>query len=266
MSFRAGASAPALFRKERENMRLDRFLADAGLGSRSQVKEMIRRGRILVNGKPVKQADLKIDAERDMVECDHKQIAFRRHHYYMLNKPAGVVSATEDRSEQTVLSLLNGVPYRGLFPAGRLDKDTEGLLLITDDGGLAHRLLAPDRHVDKTYFVRAAGIVTQEDLQSLRDGMDIGEKKRTLPAEAVLQAVSEEDNTSEVLLTIREGKYHQVKRMFEKIGRPVRYLKRLSFGALVLDPNLAPGEYRELTEEEIRVLCGEEEAGGKPEL
>lgn len=233
-------------------MRLDKFLADAGLGSRTQVKEQIRRKAVTVNGKPAQRPEEKIDPDRDRVVYRGEPVVYRQYHYYMLNKPAGVVSATEDKSEKTVLSLLGDAPGKNLFPAGRLDKDATGLLLITDDGELAHRLLSPAHHVDKTYLVSAQGRVTEEDLFRLSEGVDIGEKRQTMPAEAELLRADEA--VSEVRLTIREGKYHQVKRMFAAVGKPVISLKRVAMGSLKLDETLAEGEYRALTEEEIRSL------------
>lgn len=234
--------------------RLDKFLADAGLGTRSEVKKILKAGLVSVNGKPVKDPAGKIDAENDVIEYRGEKIAFEEHRYFLLNKPAGVVSATEDRNEPTVLSLLAEENTKDLFPVGRLDKDTEGLLLITDDGDLAHKLLSPKNHVDKTYHVTAKGTVTDEDVKMLEEGVDIGEKALTLPAKAKI--IYSGKDVSEVLLTIHEGKFHQVKRMFEVIGKPVVHLKRISFGTLTLDEELPPGGYRRLSDEEIRALKG----------
>ena len=232
--------------------RLDKFLADAGLGTRSEVKRILKGGLVSVNGTTVKDPAAKIDAENDAVEYRGERVIFEVHRYFMLNKPGGVVSATEDRNEPTVLSLLKDVNTKDLFPVGRLDKDTEGLLLITDDGELAHKLLSPKFHVDKTYHVTAEGIITEDDIRRLEEGVDIGEKTLTLPAKA--EIISTGQNISEVLLTIHEGKFHQVKRMFEVIGKPVIHLKRISFGDLKLDEKLVPGEFRRLTDEEIKSL------------
>ena len=234
--------------------RLDKFLADAGLGTRSEVKRMLKGGLVSVNGATVKDPAMKIDAGSDAIEYRGERVAFEEHRYYMLNKPDGVVSATEDRNEPTVLSLLKDVNTKDLFPVGRLDKDTEGLLLITDDGELAHKLLSPKFHVDKTYHVTAEGIITDDDIRRLEEGMDIGEKALTLPAKA--EMIGSGQDVSEVLLTIHEGKFHQVKRMFEVIGKPVVHLKRISFGSLKLDEKLAPGEFRRLADEEIKALKG----------
>ena len=237
-----------------KTIRLDKFLADAGLGTRSQVKELVRKGKIKINNAAAKKPEEKVDPEKDTVTYLDEAVGFSEFHYYMLNKPAGVVSATEDRECKTVLDLLEGVPHKELFPVGRLDKDTEGLLLITDDGALAHELLSPKKHVDKTYFVRADGIVTDQDRKTLCEGVDIGEEKPTMPAEAEILKTDSESGTTELLLTIREGKFHQVKRMLEAVGKPVIFLKRIRMGSLILDETLKQGEFRELTSEEIGKL------------
>ncbi|MCI9487036.1 MAG: rRNA pseudouridine synthase [Lachnospiraceae bacterium] len=249
-------------------LRLDKFLADAGLGTRSQVKLLLKKGLVTVNGEAAKKPEQKVDPENDLIVCEGTSLSRQEFYYYMLNKPAGYVSATEDNTAPTVLSLLKGAPGRDLFPVGRLDKDTKGLLLITNDGPLAHRLLSPRHHVDKTYLVKAAGTVTPDNLVRLENGLDIGEKSPTLPAKAKLLAPQADSTpetspspkaeggqeTSLVELTIHEGKFHQVKRMFQAIGHPVLYLKRISMGSLVLDEALAPGEFRALTAEETAAL------------
>lgn len=239
-------------------IRLDKYLADAGAGTRSQVKEKIRKGKVTVNGMPAKKPEQKIDLGTDLVEMEGDRIAFQKNRYYMLNKPGGCISATEDASGQTVLELLPAALRRGLFPVGRLDKDTEGLLILTDDGPLAHRLLSPKKHVEKTYYARVEGSMGQEDVEAFAAGMDIGDEKPALPAR--LQLCGEKDGISEVLVTVSEGRYHQVKRMVAARGCRVAYLKRLSMGPLSLDEQLAPGQYRELTKEEMRLLgidpCG----------
>lgn len=234
----------------REEMRLDRFLCERKLGTRSQVKGYIRQGLVTVGGIVAKTPDLKIDPLSAEVTFQGELLKYRRYSYYMLNKPAGVVSATADTTADTVVSLLKDVPVRNLFPVGRLDKDVTGLLLLTNDGELAHRLLAPGRHVDKTYQVTLEHPLSQGDILRLEQGVDIGEKKPTLPAR-----ISVIDNDT-VLLTIHEGKYHQVKRMLLAVGNGVRKLKRVSFGGLQLDQNLEEGAYRELTREEIERLRG----------
>ena len=234
-----------------KQVRLDKFLADAGAGTRSQVKSFLKKGLVTVNGEPARKPEQKISPETDLIVFQGTVLSYTEFYYYMLNKPSGYVSATDDNTAPTVLSLLKGAPGKDLFPVGRLDKDTEGLLLITNDGALAHRLLSPRHHVDKTYFVRADGAVTEDDCSRLEAGVDIGEDRLTLPARAALLSSGP---VSEVELTIHEGKFHQVKRMFQAVGKPVLYLRRLSMGSLTLDETLPPGQYRPLREEEIAAL------------
>lgn len=234
-----------------KQVRLDKFLADAGAGTRSQVKGFLKKGLVTVNGEPARKPEQKISPEIDLIVFQGTVLSYTEFYYYMLNKPSGYVSATDDNTAPTVLSLLKGAPGKDLFPVGRLDKDTEGLLLITNDGALAHRLLSPRHHVDKTYFVRADGAVTEDDCSRLEAGVDIGEDRLTLPARAALLSSGP---VSEVELTIHEGKFHQVKRMFQAVGKPVLYLRRLSMGSLTLDETLPPGQYRPLREEEIAAL------------
>lgn len=238
-------------------MRLDKFLADAGLGTRSQVKTIIRKGTITVNGVPAKKPEQSVNPETDQICDGSRELTAVKTVYYMLNKPAGYVSSTEEHDGPSVLSLLKdeagqSVPGKGLFSAGRLDKDTEGLLLITNDGALAHDLLSPRKHVEKTYFARVKGPMTEAVAEAFDRGLDIGEKRPTLPAKLII--VESGAEVSQVTVTIREGKFHQIKRMFEKVGSEVLYLKRISFGSLTLDETLAPGTFRPLTEEEIRQL------------
>jgi 16S rRNA pseudouridine516 synthase len=231
-------------------MRLDKYLAEMGVGTRQEVKKQIRQGKAAVNGTVVKAADTKIDETSDEVTICGRNISYVSYEYYMLNKPAGVVSATEDRRDTTVIDLIKEKKRKDLFPVGRLDKDTEGLLLITNDGDLAHRLLAPKKHVDKVYYAKIDGMVTEEDVKRFAEGIDIGaeEEEMTRPAKLDIMRSAEE---SEIRLTIHEGKFHQVKRMFLAVGKEVTYLKRERMGTLCLDENLKPGEYRLLTEEEI---------------
>lgn len=228
-------------------IRLDKYLADMGLGTRTEVKKDIKKGRISVNQEIIKSPEYKIDIQTDVVLADGKEIAYEKMVYYMLNKPQGVVSATEDRRDRTVLELIQEKKRKDLFPVGRLDKDTEGLLLITNDGELAHNLLAPKKHVDKKYFVRLKNALSEENRKHLEEGVDIGEDKLTMPSQVFL--LNEKKNEVEII--IREGKFHQIKRMFHAVGNEVVFLKRLSMGSLVLDENLLPGEYRFLTPEEI---------------
>ncbi|MBU9727116.1 pseudouridine synthase [Diplocloster modestus] len=235
-------------------LRLDKYLSDLGRGTRSQVKDFIRQGRVTVNGTVVKAADRKVMPGTDVVALDGMTLDYEEFEYYMLNKPAGCVSATEDPRDPTVVGLITGSSRRDLFPVGRLDKDTEGLLLITNDGELAHRLLSPKHHVPKTYLARIDGPVTQDHIRLFQEGVNIGEERPALPADLRILKSAEHDALVE--LTICEGKFHQVKRMFEAVGRTVVYLKRLSMGSLLLDQDLKPGEYRNLTEEERnRLLC-----------
>lgn len=231
-------------------MRLDKYLAEMGVGTRQEVKKQIRQGKVTVNGTVVKAADTKIDETCDEVTIGGCNISYVSYEYYMLNKPGGVVSATEDRRDTTVIDLIKDKKRKDLFPVGRLDKDTEGLLLITNDGDLAHRLLAPKKHVDKVYYAKIDGMVTEEDVKRFAEGIDIGaeEEEMTRPAKLDIMKSAEE---SEIRLTIHEGKFHQVKRMFLAVGKEVTYLKRERMGTLCLDENLKPGEYRLLTEEEI---------------
>ncbi|MGN0424565.1 MAG: pseudouridine synthase [Acetatifactor sp.] len=230
-------------------MRLDKLLSELKIGSRSRVKEEIRRGSVTVNGQTEDDPGRKVDENSDVICFHGERVSYQRFYYYMLNKPSGVVSATSDLRDRTVLDLLSAGDRRDdLFPVGRLDKDTEGLLLLTNDGELAHRLLAPKRHVDKSYYVRIAHELSGEEVSLLENGVDIGEEKLTLPGK--VERISE----SEILLTIHEGKFHQVKRMLSAVGNEVMFLKRLSFGGLKLDEKLAPGAYRELTEAEVKVL------------
>ncbi|MCD7908139.1 MAG: rRNA pseudouridine synthase [Clostridium sp.] len=236
--------------QKKTTIRLDKFLTEMGQGTRSQVKEMARKGRIAVNGQVVRQADVKINPEADNICLDGARVAYARTEYYMLNKPQGVVSATEDGRYRTVTELITGALRSDLFPVGRLDIDTEGLLLLTNDGALAHSLLSPKKHVDKVYFARIEGLLPEDACDRVMAGLVLEDGTKTLPA---LLEIME---PGQVRLTIREGKFHQVKRMFEAMGCRVTYLKRLSMGPLTLDPALAPGEYRPLTEREIRTLQG----------
>lgn len=235
--------------------RLDKFLTDAGVGSRSQVKNLIKKGFITVSGEPVRDEAKKAEYSSMDVRVNGEKVVYERFRYYMLNKPAGVVSATKDNLSDTVIELLKGVNTKGLFPVGRLDKDTEGLLLITNDGELAHNLLSPKKHVKKCYLVRLDRPLKEEDKLAIEDCIDIGDDKPCLPAE--IEYVDIKDSSENachgrtVYITISEGRFHQVKRMFAAVGYEVEYLKRISMGKLVLDDNLASGEYKVLTREDI---------------
>ena len=234
------------------NLRLDKYLADMGKGTRSEVKKAISKGLVRVNNEIVKKPETKLDTDSDHVLFDGVLVGYAQYEYYMLNKPAGVISATEDKREKTVIDLITEKKRKDLFPVGRLDRDTEGLLLISNDGELAHRLLSPSKHVDKVYYAKIDGKVTIEDVEAFQQGVDIGEEKLTRPAKL---RILKSGTQSEIELTICEGKFHQVKRMFQAVGKEVVYLKRLQMGTLILDESLKPGEYRELTEQEIADLC-----------
>ena len=234
-------------------IRLDKYLADMGVGTRAEVKRLIRQGRVTVDGAVEKRADRKIDEQNSHVTAEGEEISYTKYEYYMLNKPAGVVSARSDQRDKTVLDLIESRKRKDLFPVGRLDKDTEGLLLITNDGELAHRLLSPKKHVDKTYYAKVKGLVTDETVRLFAEGIDIGEGQEEWTMPARLQIIRAGE-ISEIRLTIQEGKYHQVKRMFLAAGMEVLYLKREAFGVLTLDDGLAEGEYRRLTTEELELL------------
>lgn len=231
-------------------MRLDKYLVTLGIGSRSQVKNIIKSKKVSVNGMTEIRPDRHIDENIDKISLNGADLEYHKFYYYMLNKPTGVVSAVTDASCRTVIDLLDVTPKNGLFPVGRLDKDTEGLLLITNDGELSHNLLSPTKHVDKKYYVELNGDLIDSDIDLFQNGLDIGEKNKTKPAK--LEIFENEKNKA--YITITEGKYHQVKRMFAAIGLTVTFLKRISMGSLVLDEALKPGEYRKLTTEEVSAL------------
>ena len=234
-------------------MRLDKFLTEMSVGSRSVVKGYIRKGQITVNGETVKDAGIHVNPEIDRVEAFGREVLYAHYEYYMLHKPAGYITATRDKERPVVMDLLTDTLRKDLFPVGRLDVDTEGLLLITNDGELAKNLLSPARHVEKTYYARIRGVLDDAARQMLQEGMDIGEKHPTKPAKLRIITQSPTEG-SEVELTITEGKYHQVKRMFAGVGAPVVYLRRISMGNLRLDESLKTGEYRALTEQETADL------------
>ncbi len=286
--------------------RLDKFLADMGVGTRSEVKKIIKSGRVKISklqgsagdapflDVPTPGPDFKVNAETDKVYFDGKLLEYTEYEYYLLNKPMGVVSATEDKTHTTVVDLIKDKKRKDLFPVGRLDKDTEGLLIITNDGGFAHNVLAPGKHVDKTYFAVIDGKTEDTDVRAFKEGVDIGTKEEPeLCESAGLKVlgfydaneyikmyndkktdsdffyqkregldeylISKSGYFSDVLVTIHEGKYHQVKRMFEKVGKSVIYLKRISFGVLDLPGNLKAGEYEKMSQALIELAGG----GGK---
>lgn len=229
-----------------KTLRIDKYLADMGIGTRAQVKDMIRRGMVQVDGKTILDNGYKVTEEQKIV-CNGEQVSYLAYEYYMLNKPAGVVTATTDAREKTVMDLIFST-RKDLFPVGRLDKDTEGLLLITNDGMLAHQLLSPKKHVDKTYYVRLAHPVDAMYVPAFQAGLVLSDGTKTLPAR--FESIDEYS----AYLTIQEGKFHQVKRMFLVLDNQVLYLKRISFGNLYLEDDLQVGQFRPLTAEEISGL------------
>lgn len=236
-----------------KQLRLDKYLADMGVGTRTEVKQLIKKGLVIVNQTVIKRPETKV-TQTDEVIVQGTKISYVPYQYFMLHKPAGVVSATQDRIHKTVMDCMEhsiGMKRDDYFPVGRLDIDTEGLLLITNDGELAHNLLSPRKHVQKTYYATIDGVVTEKEILQFAQGLDLQE---FIAKPAKLVVLSSTDTTSEVEVTIYEGKFHQVKRMFEAVGMKVRYLKRLSMGSLVLDKTLAVGAVRQLTEEEIELL------------
>lgn len=226
--------------------RLDKVLASQNVGSRKEVGALVRRSAVTVNGEVVKKADYKVDADRDVIEVNGQRVHFQKYVYIMMNKPAGVLSAARDERQKTVVDLLPPeLQRRGLFPAGRLDRDTEGLLIITDDGDFAHRMLAPKSHVFKLYEAELDLPATSEDAEAFAQGLELDDMT-CLPAELFLL-----ENGTHVRVRIREGKFHQVKRMFRAVGKTVVHLKRLQIGGLALDPALEPGQARPLEQEEF---------------
>ena len=235
-------------------MRLDKFLVACAVGSRTEVKNLLKAGRVMVNGKKEKSAKLQIDEGRDEICFDGQVLEYEEFVYYMMNKPQGVISATEDSIHRTVLDLLDDIARtKEVFPVGRLDIDTHGLLLLTNDGKLAHALLSPKRHVDKTYLAQVEGIMTQEDVETFAKGIPL--KDFTCqPAKLEIVSLDSVKNQSLVRVTIAEGKFHQVKRMVAYCGKEVVDLQRLTMGTLALDENLGQGEWRRLTKEELENL------------
>lgn len=236
-------------------MRLDKFLAEVGIGSRKEVKVLIKKGQIKVNEEVIKSDKFQVKEFDDQITYLDEPLVYQKDFYYVLNKPAGVISATQDNYEQTVMDLLSDEDYReDLFPVGRLDKDTEGLLILTNDGKLAHQLLSPKKHVEKEYFAKVKGVMTEEDIDSFARGLVIDKGEQTLPAQLFIDSVDHEEETSTIRLILHEGKFHQVKRMVQAVGKEVTYLKRLRMGGFLLPEALDNGEYRELTEAELLQL------------
>lgn len=232
--------------------RLDKIVSNAGIASRSETKAYIRAGRVKVNGNVISNEAFKV-GENDTITVDGKNINTAKYRYFMLNKPAGIVSATEDKKEKTVTDILKNEGVKNLFPVGRLDKDTTGLLLITNDGETGHRLTSPNHNVDKIYEAKVKGIVDENAIKAFKEGFDFKEFS-SKPAVLEILSVDKENEISFTRVTIHEGKFHQVKRMFERVNCEVTELKRLSMGKLSLDESLKEGEYRELTQEEIQML------------
>ena len=235
------------------SVRLDKYLSDFTELTRSQAKKEIRAGRVWVNENIAARGEERVSSS-DVVIWNGNEVSGEKYRYIMLNKPAGIVSATRDNRDETVVEYVSrtlDIPSGDLFPMGRLDKDTEGLLILTNDGGLAHRLLTPKNHIRKKYFVRLDTDIDETDVEQMRQGLDIGEKHLTKPAEMEILT------DRECYLTITEGKFHQIKRMFGKLGKTVIYLKRVSMGALCLDETLQAGECRFLTKQEILLLSGQ---------
>lgn len=232
--------------------RLDKLIASQGKLSRSDVKKMVKSGRVTVDGAVPKSADIKVDAEKSVIALDGKELCYKKHIYIMLNKPQGVISASNDKTQKTVVDLVPAELYRdGLFPAGRLDGDTVGFVLITDDGDFAHRILSPKNHIMKTYHATLRAPLTDEDIEHFKKGVELSDGTLCLEAE-VRMLPDTESPTAEV--KICEGKYHQVKRMFAALGNKVVYLKRVKMGQLDLDPALAEGQCRELTDYELTLI------------
>lgn len=229
-------------------MRLDKLLAHYGIGTRKEVKNYIRKGFVQVNGKTIKKDDFKVDYENDEIYFDDQLVQYKPYIYLMLNKPSGYVSATKDNVHPTVVDLIYGYEQYDLFPVGRLDLDTEGLLLLTNDGDFAHKLLAPSRHHSKLYYACIDGVMNENDVLKFKEGITIDHYQCQ---SSNLSIIKTDENKSEVLIEIFEGKFHQVKKMVENVGKKVTYLKRVRMKNLELDNSLQPGEFRELSENEL---------------
>ncbi|MBY7143913.1 rRNA pseudouridine synthase [Virgibacillus sp. NKC19-3] len=233
-------------------MRLDKLLANSGYGSRKDVKSLLKQKRVTVNDSVVKDSSVHVDPEIDFIKVGDHAVHYQKYIYLMMNKPKGVISATEDMKDKTVIDLLTTDLQRfKAFPVGRLDKDTEGLLLITNDGELAHQLTSPKKDIEKVYYAQVQGNVTEGDTEAFTKGVVLDDGYKTKPAQL---RILKRDAISEVEVSITEGKYHQVKRMFEAVGKKVMYLRRISMGGLILDETLQLGTYRELTENELYYL------------
>ncbi|WP_343338084.1 Ribosomal large subunit pseudouridine synthase B [Terrisporobacter petrolearius] len=235
-----------------KKLRIDKILSNVGYGSRAEIKVYCKKGLVKVNNKVISNPGTQVDTDTDKIEFNNEVVKYREFVYIMMNKPDGYLSATFDKRDPIVLDLIES-SYLAFepFPVGRLDKDTEGLLVLTNDGKLAHRVLSPKKHVPKTYYAKIDGVVTEKDVKAFEEGVTLDDGYETMPSQL---KILESAETSEIELTIHEGKFHQVKRMFESVGKKVVYLKRLSMGKLKLDETLSLGEYRELTEEEVKLI------------
>lgn len=233
-------------------IRLDKFLSGQGVGARKEIRNFIKNGLIQINDKKAISADQKIDTDQDCIFYNGDKITYKQFVYFMMNKPQGIISASNDPKQTTVVDLLPETVRRpGLFPAGRLDKDTEGLLIITDDGDFAHSILSPKKHVWKNYYVIVDGSLDEEEKNMIENGMTLSDGTQFSPAK--LEIIKKEAN-AEAVIMIHEGKFHQIKRMFGELSKKVVYLKRLSVGNISLDETLKPGEYREMAVEEIKSI------------
>lgn len=237
--------------------RLDKILSNLGRGSRKEVKVMVKNGWVEVNGVTAKKSDMKIDTDNDIVMVEGEELNYREFVYIMMNKPAGYISATVDNYQDTVVDILEpGLQSFEPFPVGRLDKDTVGLLLLTNDGKLNHRLISPKNHIDKVYFAEIDKDVDDTDVKAFEAGITLEDGYKCMPGK--LEILNSDEHGAEVMVTIQEGKFHQVKRMFKTRGKEVVFLKRMEFGGLKLDETLPEGDYRELSNEELKILQGED--------
>ena len=232
-------------------MRLDKLLSHAGYGSRRDVKELIKKKHVLVNDEVIRKVNVKVDPKKDVIIVGDEKVDYEEYVYFMLNKPDGYLSATVDKYDPVVIDLIEGYEHVDLFPVGRLDKDTEGLLLITNDGAINHKLTSPNYAVPKTYYAKINGIVTEEDVDEFSKGVVLDDGYQTKPG--ILNILSSAE-VSEIELTITEGKFHQVKRMFKSVGKEVIYLKRIQMGEIKLDNSLKLSEFRKLNEKELNYL------------
>lgn len=238
-------------------IRLDKYLSEMECASRSDVKKYIKSGRVKVDNEICLKAETKINTDINKITLDLKEIKYEKFSYIMLNKPAGVVSATEDKIDKTVIDLIDKEDMvRGLFPVGRLDKDTVGLLILTNDGDFAHNTLSPKKHINKTYYVEVDGKINEDDLEKFRNGIIIKDKDKeeVKLKSANLEVLDSREDLSKAIITISEGKYHQIKKMFLTVDKKVTYLKRIKFGEIQLDSNLKEGQYRKLNEEEMQMI------------